>query len=129
MTMPKKKQKKKVVKKQRAARRTPRVQNKNLKPPFKKGESGNPKGRTKGQRDYVTIYKEAIRKIAETKNMTPEQVEDLMTKTGLDKALKGDYAFYRDTLDRLHGKPLQKGELELSGKISLSGLYDEAERH
>lgn len=78
----------------------------NLKP-CKKGETHNPNGRPKGQRNYATIYREALRKIAEKQNMTPEEMEEIMLQSGLTKAMKGDYAFYRDTLDRLHGKAPQ----------------------
>ena len=78
----------------------------NLKP-FKKGESGNPNGRPKGQRNYATIYREALKKIAEANDKTPEEIEEMMHQVGLNKALKGDYAFYRDINDRLHGKAPQ----------------------
>ena len=79
----------------------------NLKEPWKKGESGNPNGRGKGQRDYRTIYRAALEKIGKTKDMSPEEVEELMEQVGLDKALNGDFAFQRDIKDRLHGKPPQ----------------------
>ncbi len=89
---------------------------------FKKGQSGNPKGRKKGQRDYITIYKEALRKIGEAKDMTPEEVEDLLHQVGLEKALKGDPKFHSDVLDRLHGKATQKQEItgEDGGPINTS---------
>ena len=87
----------------------------NLKPAWKKGDpSPNPKGHPKGQRNYSTIYWEALRKIGETKGMTPEEVEEELHRSGLNKALKGDYNFYRDTLDRRHGKPLQKVEADVT---------------
>lgn len=73
--------------------------------PCKPGETHNPNGRPKGQRNYATIYREALRKIGETKDMTPEEVEDLLARSGLHKALKGDYKFYEDTMNRIHGKP------------------------
>ncbi len=73
--------------------------------PFPKGESGNPNGRPKGQRNYLTIYRAALEKIAAAKQMTPEQVEELMEQTGLDKAMEGDYKFFQDIRDRIHGKP------------------------
>lgn len=87
----------------------------NLKP-FKKGESGNPAGRRKGQRDYVTIYREALIKIAEAKDMTPDEVENLMDEVGITKALKGDFHFYKDIKDRLHGKPNQNTDITSGGK-------------
>lgn len=78
---------------------------------WKEGESGNEKGRPKGRRNFATIYHEAIKKIGESQGKTPEEIEDILHQSGLAKALKGDFNFYRDTMDRLHGKPLQKAEL------------------
>lgn len=75
----------------------------NLKP-FKQGESGNPNGRPKGQRNYATIYKEALRKLAESKNLTPDELEEMLEETGLNQALKGNFAFWKDIRDRIHGK-------------------------
>jgi len=75
--------------------------------PIKKGERRNPNGRPKGQRNYRTIYREVIKKIGESQKMTPEEIEDLIHKSGIVKAMKGDYSFHKDVLDRLHGKPPQ----------------------
>jgi len=75
--------------------------------PWKKGDpSPNPKGRPVGQRNYATIYKAALKKIAESQNMTPEEFEDIIVQSGLKNALK-DYRFYKDMNDRLHGPPKQ----------------------
>jgi len=79
----------------------------NLKP-CKPGETRNPRGRPKGQRNYITIYREALRKIGETKGMTPDEVEDQMEMSGLGKAIKGDFNFQKDVKDRIHGRPVQK---------------------
>lgn len=84
--------------------------------PCKPGETHNPNGRPKGQRNYATIYREAIVKIGQTKDMTPEQVEEELVRSGLDKALTGDFKFYQDTLDRLHGKPKQGVTLSGEGE-------------
>jgi hypothetical protein len=92
----------------------------NLKP-MKKGETLNPNGRPKGQRNYATIYREAMIKIGSNMNMTPEEVEDLLHQSGITKAIKGDYQFYRDTLDRLHGKPVQPTDLTTAGE-KLEGI-------
>ena len=80
--------------------------------PFVPGQSGNPNGRPKGQRNYSTIYKEALRKIAETKDMTPEELENALIESGLMNAFKGDFKFYQDVMDRLHGKPAQSIDLK-----------------
>lgn len=86
------------------------------------GQSGNPNGRPKGQRNYATIYREALKKIAESQNMTAEEIEELMVQSGLKKAIRGDYNFYRDTMDRLHGKPLQKTDFTSQGEKVQSGV-------
>jgi len=84
----------------------------NLMPPWKKGDpSPNPNGRPNGQRNYATIYREALTKIAETRNMTPEEIETLIEQVGLVNALKGDFKFWQDVRDRIHGKPKQAVEL------------------
>lgn len=74
----------------------------NLKP-FKKGQSGNPAGHPKGQRNYATIYREALIKLGRENNKTPEDIENEMVANGALLARKGDFRFYKDVLDRLHG--------------------------
>jgi len=79
---------------------------------FEKGVSGNPNGRPKGQRNYITIYTAALKKLAEEKGMTPEEFEDELEKQGLNNALK-DYRYFKDYRDRVHGSakiPLVGGD-------------------
>lgn len=87
---------------------------------WEKGESGNPNGRPKGQRNYATIYREALIKLAELNNKTPEELENEILATGLKNAHKGNYAFYKDVLDRLHGTALQKNETKTEVTFNLS---------
>lgn len=75
--------------------------------PFKKGESGNPNGRPKGRKNFSTLYFEALEHLAKLNNTTADALELEMHANALKKARAGDFAFYRDTLDRLHGKPPQ----------------------
>lgn len=86
-----------------------RPQNKHL-IPIKKGERLNPNGRPKGQRNYATIYREALIKIGKENNKTPEEIENMMTAKGLAEAMKGNYNFYKDVMDRAHGTAVQKNE-------------------
>lgn len=79
--------------------------------PFPKGVSGNPAGRPVGQRDYATIYKEALKKLAEAKGKTPEELEEIIQQVGITKAMLGDYRFYQDLHDRMYGKPTQRTEI------------------
>lgn len=82
--------------------------------PFKAGETGNPNGRPKGQRNYATIYREALEKIAASQNMTPEEIETIMEEAGIRKAIKGDFQFWKDIRDRLHGKALDRASVEIT---------------
>lgn len=87
----------------------------NLKP-FKKGQSGNPNGRPKGQRNYATIYREALIKLADLNDKTPEALEEEMLSKAILSARKGDYRFYKDLLDRLYGKAVQSIDHTTAGK-------------
>lgn len=90
---------------------------KNLKPAWKKGEpSPNPAGRGLGQRNYATIYREALIKLAKLNDKTPEELENEILSTGLLNARKGNYAFYKDVLDRLHGTATNKTDITSGGE-------------
>lgn len=78
--------------------------------PFKKGESGNPNGRPKGQRNFQTIYMEAMKILANKNSTTVEQLEAEMVANAAILARKGDFRFYKDTMDRLHGSPVNRNE-------------------
>ena len=75
-----------------------RPQNKNLLPPYKPGQSGNPAGIPKGYKRFSTILKE---RIAEGKDL--EDVADVLIK----KAKKGDTQCIALLYDRLYGKAPQ----------------------
>ena len=95
----------------------------NLKP-WKPGESGNPAGRPKGQRDYATIYREALIKLATLNNKTEEEIENEILSNALLSARKGDYRFYKDILDRLYGTPVSRTELTGKGGSDLKIVFD-----
>lgn len=86
--------------------------------PFKKGESGNPNGRPKGRKDYATLFREAIIIIAELNKVDPESIEAKIVQKGISEALKGDYRFYKDHLDRMHGSAQQNVKTE--GEITVN---------
>jgi len=88
---------------------------KNLKAPWKKGDpSPNPEGHPKGQRNYATIYKEAMIMLANKNATTVEKLEAEIVANGMIAARKGDFRFYKDNLDRLHGTAVQKSENNLN---------------
>lgn len=89
--------------------------------PFKKGESGNPKGRPIGSRDRRTVIMEALRRIAEKKGMTPEEIEEAIQVAGVEKAIKGSFFHYAEISNGLYGKITDKLDLKSGGK-SLADL-------
>lgn len=106
-----------------------RPQNKNLRPPMKKGETLNPNGRPKGKKNFATIYREALEHLAKLNNTTADALETEMYANALKKARAGDFAFYRDTLDRLHGKPVQTITGDETNPIHIVISQETAERY
>lgn len=94
----------------------------NLKP-WKKGVRVPGSGRPKGQRDYATIYKEALIKLASANGITADELENDILQKGLALSRKGDYRFYKDTLDRLHGQPKQALDITSGGKELPTPIY------
>lgn len=85
---------------------------KNLRPAWKKGDpTPNPNGRGKGVRNFQTIYMEAMKILADKNSTTVEQLEAEMVANAAVLARKGDFRFYKDTMDRLHGSPVNRNEL------------------
>lgn len=76
--------------------------------PFEPGKSGNPNGRPLGQKNYSTLYREALIKLAKLNDKEPEELELEMISKGILSARAGDYRFYKDVLDRLLGTAVQK---------------------
>jgi len=87
----------------------------NLKP-CKPGETHNPNGRPLGQKNYSTLYKEALTKLAKSNNMIPDDFERDILSRALLNARAGDYRFYKDVMDRLHGKASEKVDITTNGE-------------
>jgi hypothetical protein len=81
--------------------------NDNLRPPWEKGQSGNPKGRPKG-RGVTDRLKELL-------NEDDGKISDALAKSIIKAALKGDYRFVREILDRVEGKVTDK--LDIDGEV------------
>lgn len=73
-------------------------------------------GRPKGRKNFATLYRQAIEKIALSEGMEPDAFELEIVKQALKKARNGDIAFYRDTMDRVHGKAQQNVDHTTNGK-------------
>lgn len=95
---------------------------------IKKGTVLNPNGRPQGSLDFKTKWYKMIEKIAQANDITPDEVELELIKVGYKKAKEGDYSFYRDAMDRIHGKPMQPTDITTNGKDLpvplLNALFD-----
>jgi hypothetical protein len=78
--------------------------------PFKPGQTGNPNGRPLGQRNYETLYRDALIKLAELNDKKPDELETEMLSNAIKLARGGNYSFYKDILDRLHGQAVSRSE-------------------
>ena len=75
---------------------------------FKKGQSGNPKGRPKGSKNRSTIARRWLEATRKGKNpLTGEDEiltqEDIITLALIRKAMEGDVAAYKALLDSGYG--------------------------
>jgi len=61
-------------------------------------------GRPLGQRNFKTIYLEALKKIGEANGKDIAEMEVMFQEVGLKHALKGNFQFWKDLNDRIHGK-------------------------
>jgi len=86
---------------------------------FKPGQSGNPKGRPKGSLNFSTIFKKAVKRIVKEKKLPVKDPEVEMVVRAVIEALKGNYQFYRDIMDRRYGKPKESVDITSDGEPSL----------
>ncbi len=88
---------------------------------LKKGVVLNPNGRPRGAESFKTKFYRVVDKLATQNNITPEEVEEQLLLVGYKKAKEGDYSFYRDLQDRIHGKPIQPTDITSGGeRLSIS---------
>jgi|2_EtaG_2_1085320.scaffolds.fasta_scaffold65856_2 hypothetical protein len=78
--------------------------------PFKKGESGNPKGRPKEPWTWAGVLK----RLAEEEQVDGQELKDLMGKSLIKEALQGNVVAIKEFGDRIDGK--SKQGMELYGK-------------
>ena len=81
----------------------------NLKP-FKKGVSGNPKGRPKGTQNRATVIKRWLEVAEKGKNPITGEIEemsqeDIITLAIMNKARGGDVAAYNALYNSRYGNP------------------------
>ena len=86
-------------------------------PRWKKGESGNPAGKKPGTKSAKTILKKFLSMEKNILNPLSDEFEDMsiaeiMHLKQIASALQGDLAAYKEILDRMEGKSVNKIELD-----------------
>ena len=78
---------------------------------FKKNDPRiNKEGRPEGTKNYETLRKEAIKELAKINNKTVQEIEIMLHTKGIGEALKGNFQFYKDDMDRTYGQATAKTE-------------------
>ena len=99
---------------------------------WKKGVSGNPRGRPKKQESLSSQLNKQIKKICPA-DRQKRTYEELMVLATLQLAIKGNATALKEVWDRLDGKVLQTGKMQLGGtdgkKVTIEVVYEENELH
>lgn len=101
----------------------PKQQNRVVGKPFPKGVSGNPKGRPKGS-GYKQKFEKALLKVAQEKGITREEAEIELFKAAYEQALKGNYQFFKDYVDRAYGPVKTDATLNVEKLENLTIVLD-----
>lgn len=84
----------------------------------------NRNGRPEGRKNFGTIWKMFIEKVALDNGLTPEGVEAHLVSIGFNQAQRGNVAFWNSILDRVYGRatfPIDHtGEVEVKGAKELA---------
>ena len=91
---------------------------KGLKPRWKKGESGNPKGRPPKDISITSLVKEILEQEGAGGKTHAQLVAEAMVKLAEDCHFKGNVAAIKELLERVEGKVPDKHEIE-TGDISI----------
>lgn len=84
---------------------------------FVKGNPGG--GRPLGSRDFRTIFYDAIKKIAKaSKQEDLEDIEDALILKAISEAKNGNFQYFQDLMNRIHGKPVQPTTVQGEMKIT-----------
>ena len=93
---------------------------------WKKGVSGNPRGRPKKQESLTTLLKEEIARICPA-DREKRTWKELIVRATLQLAMKGNATALKEIWERLDGKVLQTGKVEFGAdgkEIKISVVYE-----
>ena len=95
---------------------------------FVKGISGNPAGKIPGTRNFDTLFEEAIKKIVKEKKLPNINPEVDLVVMAITEALNGNYAYYRDIMDRRYGQPTKNIDMTTDGELRFQPTPEEREQ-
>lgn len=94
---------------------------------WKKGTSGNPRGRPKKRDSLTSLLKEEIAKICPA-DREKRTWKELIVRATLQLAMKGNATALKEIWERLDGKVLQPERLQLAGteggEIKINVVYE-----
>ncbi len=81
-------------------------------------------GRPPNSENFATKWYRMVEKLADQNNLTPDEIDQQLLLVGYKKAKDGDYSFYRDAMDRIHGKPKQDIDITTDGQPMIVRLNE-----
>ena len=74
-------------------------------------------GRPQGSVGYETMMNEAIKEYAKLNRIPESEIRKKLYMVGIAGALNKDFQFYKDFMDRTHGKPVQPTDITSAGEV------------
>lgn len=85
----------------------------------------NRDGRPEGSKNFSTVFRDFMKRIADVNGVEAGDVEDQLLRIGFVEAQKGNFSFWNNIFDRLYGRPAQP--IEHSGGMEVKGAKELAE--
>lgn len=83
---------------------------------FKKGQSGNPKGRPKKEESITSLLRDKLsKKTGESRKTAADQIAAKL----VDMAISGNMDAIREISNRVYGRPKQTSEITTVGTIEI----------
>lgn len=73
-------------------------------------------GRQSGGKNFATLFDEAVKKIIREKKLPISNPEIELITRAIIEALKGNYPYYRDIMDRRFGRPKEQIDMASGGE-------------
>jgi len=68
---------------------------------------------------HSTSVKRMFERIAKASDTTPEEILEQLEAIGFDSAMAGQYPFWRDLVQYVHGKPTETKNINVKGELSV----------